>query len=123
MADSLKNGHLPYTEIWDNKPPGIYFIFALSLLIFGNSVISIRIAACLAVAITCYLLYRMGFFLDAPKNRVGLLAGSFYAVFSTTNGGLASNTEIFFAPFVVLSFLILFSTIFQKINNYPVFLC
>lgn len=108
VANSLLEGNAPYTNVWDNKPPGIYFVYALGLIIFGNNIISIRIITCLAVAITCFLLYRLGKIIT-KDSKLGLIAGIFYAIFSLENGGLGGNTEIFFTPFVVLGFYLLFS--------------
>lgn len=109
MADSLVNGHPPYTEVWDNKPPGIYVLFSTALILFGDSIVSIRILACIAVAITSYLLYQIGNIISKGSVSVGLLAGVIYTISSLTSGGNAANTEIFFTPFVVLAFLVFFS--------------
>lgn len=109
MARSFTEGQPPYTEIWDNKPVGIYLVFSLALLVFGKSVFSIRIIACFAVAITSYLLYRLGSVIS--NNKVGLLAGILYTLLSLRNGGLSSNTEVFYATFVVCAFSLLFSTV------------
>lgn len=109
MASSLTDGQPPYTAIWDNKPIGIYILFYLALLILGDSVLSIRIIACIAVSITCYLLYRLGNVISLNDTKVGLLAGILYAILSLGGGGLAANTEIFYASFVVFAFYLLFS--------------
>lgn len=109
MAQSMLNGHLPYTQIWNNKPPGIYIIFALSQILFGKSVISIRIVTCMAVAISCYLLYRLGKIFGKNGTKLGVLAGILYAVYSLNDYGLAAMPEIFFTPFVILAFYLLFS--------------
>lgn len=109
MAHSLVNGYPPYIQVWDNKPPGIYILFSIALILLGDSVLSIRIIACIAVAITCYLLYQLGNVFVRKGTGIGLLAGILYAVSSLTNGGLAANTEIFYTPFVVFAFLLLFS--------------
>lgn len=107
VANSLLQGNVPYTDVWDNKPPGIYFLYALGLLIFGNNIISIRFFTCILVGCTCFLLYCLG--KKITNNEIlGLIAGIIYAVFSLENGGLAANTEIFFTPFVVLGFYLLF---------------
>ena len=109
VARSLIEGNPPYTTVWDNKPPGIYVLFSLALLLLGNSVLSIRILACITIAITCYLLYRFGKFIGANDSKTGLLAGILYVIFSIQTDGLAGNTEIFLAPFVTLAFYLLFS--------------
>ena len=109
IADQILQGIPPYVEIWDHKPPGIYFLFALGLTLFGNSILAIRLLTLIAVTITCYLLYLISLSIFTQSGqRIGLLAGSFYAVFSLTNGGLAANTEVFFIPLVVGSFYLFF---------------
>lgn len=120
-ADSLLNGNLPYTKIWDNKPPGIFILFSLAMLMFDNSIVSIRILSILATTLTSYFLYRIGANFDENKgDKIGLLAGGLYAIFSLHNDGAAANAEIFFAPFVTVGFLLLFQN--RKFSNIKVFL-
>jgi 4-amino-4-deoxy-L-arabinose transferase-like glycosyltransferase len=122
MARSLTEGKPPYTEFFDNKPIGIYVLFSLALLIFGNSVLSIRLAACTVISITCYLLYRLGKVISKNDSKVGLIAGTLYAVLTLGSGGISSDTEIFFAPFVVFAFYLVFSLIVnlaKPINQSP----
>ena len=108
IATQWLEGHPPYTTIWDHKPPGIYLWFALALLLFGHSVLSIRLAACLAVSVTSYSLYRIASTGEGSQGRlVGLGAAGLYLVFSLGNGGLAANTEIFVSPFVMAAAAIL----------------
>jgi hypothetical protein len=38
VAEKLLDGYPLYKEIWDNKPPGIYFVFLLALILLGHSV-------------------------------------------------------------------------------------
>ncbi|MGD1701274.1 ArnT family glycosyltransferase [Dapis sp. BLCC M229] len=120
-ADSLLNSNLPYIEIWDNKPPGIFILFSLTMLILGNSIVSIRILSIIATTFTSYFLYRIGATIDAKHGeKIGLLAGSLYAIFSLHNDGAAANAEILFAPFVTGAFLLLFQD--RKLSNIKVFL-
>lgn len=114
IGRSMLSGHPPYTEIWDHKPPGIFFLFALAQWIFSTSLYSIRIIGCIAVSVTCYFLYRLGMIISGKGSATGLLAGILYVVYSCGSGGLASNTEIFFIPFVTAAFYLLFS-----IKEYP----
>ncbi|MEM1169405.1 MAG: glycosyltransferase family 39 protein [Cyanobacteria bacterium P01_H01_bin.35] len=120
-ADSLLNSNLPYIEIWDNKPPGIFILFSLTMLILGNSIVSIRILSIIATTFTSYFLYRIGAAIDAKYGeKIGLLAGSLYAIFSLHNDGAAANAEILFAPFVTGAFVLLFQD--RKFSNIKVFL-
>lgn len=108
IARDFLAGKPPYTEIWDNKPIGIYLIYALGIILFGNSVYSTAIVACIAVALTCFLLYKFGTLIANGQRQLGLLAGILYATFSTGNDELAANTEIFFVVFTTFSFYQLF---------------
>ena len=108
IAHSFLNGIPPYVEIWDNKPPGIFILFSLAILIFGDSITSIRILACLSIAFTSYFLYKIAKLINKNNERIGLLAGILYLVFSLSNNGVAANAEILFAPLVTLAFYLLF---------------
>ena len=115
VAKAWSEGNPPYTTIWDNKPPGIYIIFLSALSLLGHSILSIRILACLFVAITCFFLYKTGSLIEHNGREIGLLSGSLYAIGTVSDGsnsGVASNTEIFFAPFVMIAFYLLFKNNF-----------
>lgn len=43
MAQDLLHGHLPYTRIYDMKPPGLFMLLALPLKIFGKSLVTARL--------------------------------------------------------------------------------
>jgi 4-amino-4-deoxy-L-arabinose transferase-like glycosyltransferase len=108
VARDFLAGKPPYTEIWDNKPIGIYLIYALGIILFGNSVISTAIMACIAVTLTCFLIYKFGKNINSGRHQLGLIAGLLYATFSTGNDEVAANTEIFFVVFTTFSFYQLF---------------
>lgn len=55
MGDSLLRGHLPYGEMWENKPPLIFVCFALVQLLFGKSIVAIRVAGIVLVALAAWL--------------------------------------------------------------------
>ena len=59
MGQNILDGHLPYTQLWENKPPLAFVFFALALL-FGKSIITVRIAGTVAVLASAYLTYRVG---------------------------------------------------------------
>ncbi len=106
MARSMLHGHAPYTAIWDNKPPGLYMLFAAAQIAFGQTVLAIRLLAIAAVTATSFLLWLYGRRVWGGW-AIGALAGLFYVIFSMQNGGLASNAEILLAPFTVAAFLLL----------------
>ncbi len=102
VSDSILRGHLPYIEIWDHKPPLIYYVFALFQIVFGQSVMAIRWGGCVCITISAMGLYFIG--REILRRRdCGLLAGIFYLTYGVQNSGLASNSEIIFAPLVIFS--------------------
>ncbi len=40
MGQSILDGHLPYTELWDIKPPLAFFFFAAVITVFGKSIVN-----------------------------------------------------------------------------------
>ena len=105
MAQAWLNGHLPYTTIWDNKPPGIYAIFAVfQSLIPGIK--AIRIASVICISVLAWAVY--GVTEALSRSRVaGMAAGCLLIVCSLSNDGLSSNTELFMACFTILAILAL----------------
>ena len=65
-GQSLLDGHLPYTLLWDLKPPLLPAAFALFILIFGKSIISIRVAGAVCVALTAWFTYLIGKKISSP---------------------------------------------------------
>ena len=73
MGQSWVDGHLPYTELWDLKPPITFLFFAGIIQIFGKSFVAIRVIGALVVAGTAFFSYKIG---EAVHSRkVGFWAG------------------------------------------------
>ena len=101
MGRSLLRGEIPYTTISSHDPIGTAVLFAVAQVIFGQSVLAIRILTMLAATLECFLLYRLGsVVLDQHGATVGVIAGTLYAFFTVTNLGLAAHRELFLAPCV-----------------------
>lgn len=59
MGQSWVDGNLPFTELWDIKPPLIFFFFGAILYVFGKSFIAIRLIGVLLVTITSFFTYKL----------------------------------------------------------------
>lgn len=55
VGDSLVRGHLPYTEIVENKPPVIFVLFAALQVLVGKSILAIRLTAIMLTALSAWL--------------------------------------------------------------------
>jgi 4-amino-4-deoxy-L-arabinose transferase-like glycosyltransferase len=108
-AEQWRAGHLPYTAIWDNKPIGIYGVFALFQSWLGDTIISMRIAAVLFISVTAFAIFKIALAIPVNQGRspvaAALFASAAYVICSLTNDGLSANTEIFMACFTVLAVL------------------
>ncbi len=110
MAGQWLAGHLPYTVVWDNKPMGIYAIFALFEMLFRDPVLAIRAATIMFVTLTAFALHRLTPLLlpradEASRRRLAGLAAGAYILGSLSNDGLSANTETFMECFSVLAVL------------------
>lgn len=97
IGREVLNGHLPYVTTFQEKPLGAPLTVATAMAIFGPTVLAIRILGCVAITITALLLRQI--VMTAGLSRLaGFLAAALYALMTTRVGGLATNTELLFAP-------------------------
>src|SRR5450759_2339780 len=80
----------------DNKPPGIFWVYAATFHLAGTyQMTAIHAAGLLVLAATCAILFLIGRSLAAP--RAGLLSALIYGILTGAGNPrlLASNTELF----------------------------
>ena len=98
MGQSWVDGHLPYTELWDLKPPITYLFFASIIYIFGKSFIAIRLVGALIVAITAFYTYKIS--LTATTKKVGFWAAigcvALQSMFGSLQGVMSEHICIVF---------------------------
>ncbi|MEO0947655.1 MAG: glycosyltransferase family 39 protein, partial [Cyanobacteria bacterium J06641_5] len=92
LGQSVLDGHLPYTRIWDVKPPLAFLSYASFIFVFGKNIIGIRFAGSLCVTVAslfCYLTAS-----NFWNRRIGILAGTLSTIFiSSLPDGQATMTE------------------------------
>jgi 4-amino-4-deoxy-L-arabinose transferase-like glycosyltransferase len=81
MGQSILDGHLPYTELWDNKPPLAFVCFAVFIVLFGKSIVAIRFAGALCVALVSFLIYLIG--KTIWSDRIGILGATQFITISS----------------------------------------
>lgn len=80
----------------DNKPPGIFWVYAATFDVFGRyQMTAVHLIGLLVVAATCVLLFVIA--RDLASSRAGLLAALLYGVLTAAGNPrlLAANTELF----------------------------
>ena len=102
----LPQGDVPYLDLWDSKPPAIFYLYALTFGLLGSDAASIRILDGLATGVGALLVYILG---CRFERAAGLWAAASYLLFANMPGlmGLWSSAqaETFIGPLVVLSLL------------------
>ena len=82
MGQSIVDGHLPYTELWDIKPPLAFFFFAAVIAVFGKSIVPVRMAGAICLILASFFTYKIG---EKIWNyRTGIISGTLLIVIVTT---------------------------------------
>jgi len=108
IGQGLLRGQLLYRDLWDIKPPGILYIYAVIVKVFGPVMWSIGIADILwllviSICIFCFAKRYLG----APAAAIAMV---FNAVWHCSWGYIhAAQAETFLTMFVFLAFFVLMS--------------
>lgn len=86
MAQSWVDGNLPYTQLWDLKPPITFLFFAAVISVFGKSFMAIRLFGTLLVTATALCTYEIGRTVASVK--VGFWCAVFCVLFQSMFGSL-----------------------------------
>jgi 4-amino-4-deoxy-L-arabinose transferase-like glycosyltransferase len=100
QAIAWLKGGWPYLAVWDMHPVGAPALLTAAVALVPGPLLALRLAGMVAVAATALLLMRLLLRLGASR-AAGFAAGLLYACHTLVLGGLATNTEILFAPFMV----------------------
>ena len=76
MGSHVLEGHLPYLELFENKPPGIFFALASVMSIFGENLPAVRFFGTF-----CLLVSAIAGYAIAIRQTTPLIAGASMAVF------------------------------------------
>ncbi len=95
-------GNWPLAGVWDMHPVGAPALFAAVMAPLGEAIWVPRLLGVLGTWLTAWALFAIVRFASAPP-AIGLAAGLLYLAHTTLLGGLATNTEILFAPLTAWS--------------------
>lgn len=85
IANRLLEGGVPYVDMLDNKPMGIFYFYAAIFAIFGKgNMIAVHATAMLIVAATCYFIYKIALLLKRDGEIIGFVSAITYALFTST---------------------------------------
>lgn len=95
VGQQMLDGRLPYVDIWDRKPFGLFAIYA-AIAAISRSVVAYQVAACVSAAATAMLLTKM----VGVRWPAALCIGGLYLVLVPTLGGFGGQAPIFYNTFI-----------------------
>ena len=107
IGQSWVEGHLPYTELWDVKPPLTFLFFAGIIYIFGKSFFMIRLLGAALVTITAFFTFKSTAFIW--DKRSGFWAAIFCIILLSLFGSIQGvmSEHICMVFFMIALFLLL----------------
>lgn len=110
IGQNIVEGGLPYRELWDNKGPILYFIFALIIKIVGNSILGLRIITIFLITASSFLIFLIS--RKILSDFSAMLAAIFFILLTSSYQlqSLTSNSEYFFlVPVLAAVYIAIFT--------------
>ena len=99
VGDRMLHGALPYVDIWDRKPIGLFAIFAAIRLLPGDGIIAYQVTALLFATATAWLVHHAARRIGATP-LAAFAAGAAYLIWLPLLSGRAGQSPVFFNLFV-----------------------
>lgn len=105
VADRMWHGALPYVDIWDRKPIGLFLIYAALYAFRQSDMLAVQIAGLLFATGTAYTIWRI------VRRRLAagpaILAALLYLFWLPLFGGGNGQSPVFYNFFIALAALLL----------------
>ncbi|MDX9702126.1 MAG: glycosyltransferase family 39 protein [Candidatus Auribacterota bacterium] len=104
VARKILQGGTPYRDVWDHKPPMVFFLFSFALKMFGaKNYVVLNFITMMFCLFSTVLIYKLARYIVSA--RIAGLACMFYPVISNVlleRDALNPNTEIYMMSYVLL---------------------
>ena len=98
IGRGLLDGKIPYVDLWNPKPPAVFYVYALAMMLFGRTITALRLIDLILFPVIAAALYAIG--LRVADRRVGMWAVVLFGVFyfTETFWTLSQNDGIALLP-------------------------
>lgn len=96
VATAMLDGQVPYVDIWDRKPVGLFLLFEGAHALLGRGAVAYLVMANLFACIGAWLAYRIAALL--ADKRTGWAAALLYLLAMTVFGCRGAQSELLFTP-------------------------
>jgi hypothetical protein len=104
---ALLHGALPYTTVWEYKPPGLFALYALALVVAGDGSRAAALLGLVSACATSLMLWWLVARAVPNGERAGIVAALLWTCGSIENDGLLGDAELLTVPFAAGSLLVL----------------
>ena len=105
VGDRMLHGALPYVDIWDRKPVGLFLLFAGIRLLGGAGIVQYQLVAAGCVAATALLIALLARRIAGPG--AAIVAALAYAPALAMSGGAGGQTPVFYnLPMALAAWLV-----------------
>jgi hypothetical protein len=95
VGDRLLHGSIPYLELWDRKPVGLFLIYAVISALPGGGIVGGQIVATMVAAITAWLVSRCARAIGVPS-LASIGAGAAYLIWLSALGGEGGQSPVYY---------------------------
>ncbi len=95
VGDRMLHGALPYVDIWDRKPIGLFLIFAAIRLLPGDGILTYQLMATAFATATAWGVWRAARMIGAAPLGA-LAAGVAYLIWVSLLGGRGGQSPVFY---------------------------
>ncbi|QQV78368.1 glycosyltransferase family 39 protein [Sphingomonas aliaeris] len=98
IGDRMWSGAVPYVDIWDRKPIGLFLLFAGIRMLGGNGIVQAQIVATVFAATTAFIVYRIA--RRHVDSLPAILGGMTYLIGAHLLWGGNTQTPVFYNLFI-----------------------
>lgn len=101
VGDRMLEGYLPYVDIWDRKPIGLFLIYGFVRWVGGAGIVEYQVAATFAATATALAIYYTARGI-APR-AAAMSAGAAYLVYLLVFNGIGGQSPVFYNALTALA--------------------
>jgi 4-amino-4-deoxy-L-arabinose transferase-like glycosyltransferase len=106
-ARELLAGHLPYTTVWECKPPLFFATIASAMWFAGPTFLALRLASTLAAIAATIGVYFIGARFSERGSAVGPASAILFAALMCSDSGSSAEAEVFYSAFIIVAIALL----------------
>ena len=111
IGEAMLHGAVPYVDIVDRKPVGLYLIYALAVAIFPDPIIGARVLGLLCTGVSAAFIAGIARRHLQESRACATLAATLFSCYAILYGGDAAQYNVFIMPFVAAAAWIVFENL------------